>query len=57
MVDPRLNANPLVDEAHHKVPPGQEMTGCNIRATRRLNLSQFDMRYRPKQVHGDYKNG
>jgi hemoglobin len=21
MVDPRLNANPLVDEAHHKVPP------------------------------------
>ena len=20
MVDPRLNANPLVDEAHHKVP-------------------------------------
>ncbi len=21
MVDPRLNANPLVDEAHHRVPP------------------------------------
>jgi hemoglobin len=21
MIDPRLNANPLVDEAHHKVPP------------------------------------
>lgn len=21
MVDPRLNANPAVDEAHHKVPP------------------------------------
>jgi len=21
MADPRLNANPLVDEAHHKVPP------------------------------------
>src|SRR5947207_12464480 len=21
MVDPRLNANPKVDEAHHKVPP------------------------------------
>ena len=21
MVDPRLNANPRVDEAHHKVPP------------------------------------
>src|SRR5881296_122191 len=21
MVDPRLNANPLVDQAHHKVPP------------------------------------
>jgi hemoglobin len=21
MVDPRLNANPMVDEAHHKVPP------------------------------------
>src|SRR5437870_2121854 len=21
MVDPRLNANPLVDEPHHKVPP------------------------------------
>jgi hemoglobin len=21
MVDPRLNANPLVDDAHHKVPP------------------------------------
>src|SRR3989442_9058559 len=21
MVDPRLNANPLVDEAHHKFPP------------------------------------
>src|SRR5246127_2562340 len=21
MVDPRLNANPLVNEAHHKVPP------------------------------------
>jgi hypothetical protein len=23
MVDPRLNANPLVDEAHHKVPPAK----------------------------------
>jgi hypothetical protein len=23
MVDPRLNANPLVDEAHHKVPPAR----------------------------------
>jgi hypothetical protein len=22
MADPRLNANPLVDEAHHRVPPG-----------------------------------
>src|SRR3982074_3011212 len=22
MTDPRLNANPLVDEAHHRVPPG-----------------------------------
>jgi hypothetical protein len=22
MVDPKLNANPLVDEAHHRVPPG-----------------------------------
>ena len=21
MVDPRLNANPKVDEAHHRVPP------------------------------------
>ena len=21
MADPRLNANPLVDDAHHKVPP------------------------------------
>jgi hemoglobin len=21
MIDPRLNANPLVDEAHHRVPP------------------------------------
>ena len=21
MIDPKLNANPLVDEAHHKVPP------------------------------------
>ena len=21
MADPRLNANPAVDEAHHKVPP------------------------------------
>jgi hemoglobin len=21
MSDPRLNANPLVDEAHHRVPP------------------------------------
>jgi hemoglobin len=21
MVDPRLNANPLVDEAHHRIPP------------------------------------
>jgi len=21
MVDPRLNANPRVDEAHHRVPP------------------------------------
>jgi hemoglobin len=21
MVDPRLNANPRVDEAHHKIPP------------------------------------
>ena len=21
MVDPRLNANPLVEEAHHRVPP------------------------------------
>ena len=21
MADPRLNANPLVDEAHHRVPP------------------------------------
>src|SRR5262245_38270205 len=21
MVDPRLNANPIVDEAHHRVPP------------------------------------
>jgi hemoglobin len=21
MTDPRLNANPLVDEAHHRVPP------------------------------------
>ncbi len=21
MVDPRLNANPAVDEAHHRVPP------------------------------------
>jgi hemoglobin len=21
MVDPRLNANPLVDEAHHRAPP------------------------------------
>ena len=21
MVDPKLNANPLVDEAHHRVPP------------------------------------
>src|SRR5215213_11159941 len=21
MVDPRLNANPLVDQAHHKMPP------------------------------------
>src|ERR1700727_1814029 len=21
MIDPRLNSNPLVDEAHHKVPP------------------------------------
>src|SRR5262249_14906746 len=33
MVDPRLNANPLVDEAHHRVPPagfkylGTEMGG------------------------------
>lgn len=22
MTDPRLNANPAVNEAHHKVPPG-----------------------------------
>jgi len=21
MVDPRLNANPTIDEAHHRVPP------------------------------------
>jgi hemoglobin len=26
MVDPRLNANPRVDEAHHRVPPA----GFNI---------------------------
>src|SRR5438874_60210 len=23
MADPRLNANPLVDDAHHKVPPAR----------------------------------
>ena len=27
MVDPRLNANPRVDEAHHRVPPGIQIPG------------------------------
>ena len=26
MVDPRLNANPRVDEAHHRVPPAASNT-------------------------------
>ena len=26
MVDPRLNANPRVDEAHHRVPPAGSNT-------------------------------
>ena len=28
MADPRLNANPLVDEAHHRVPPAGAADLC-----------------------------
>ena len=35
---PGGKVDPLVGEAHHKDAAGQEMTGCNIRATIRLNL-------------------
>ena len=49
MADPRLNANPLVDEAHHRVPPagfkylvtdwsaGRRVARKSIRVNRWLN--------------------
>jgi hemoglobin len=50
MVDPRLNANPVVDEAHHRVVPagfkylvtemaaGRALAGKNIAGSRCRNL-------------------
>jgi hemoglobin len=36
MADPRLNANPLVDDAHHKVPPaGFKYTGKDMESSHR----------------------
>ena len=31
MADPRLNANPLVDEAHHRVPPAGKSVAASAR--------------------------
>jgi hemoglobin len=35
MVDPRLNANPQVDEAHHRVPPAGFKYGDGLLGDRR----------------------
>jgi hypothetical protein len=47
MVDPRLNANPLVDEAHHRVPP----------AGFKYLVTEMVCNRRPAKIHREVDGG
>jgi hypothetical protein len=49
MIDPRLNANPRVDEAHHRVPPAGFKYLVNGNGLLRY--------WRPSKVHGPLHEG
>ena len=49
MIDPRLNANPRVDEAHHRVPPA----GFKYLVTEMVCWGNR----RPAKIHGPFGEG
>src|SRR6266478_3583715 len=52
MADPRLNANPLVDDAHHKVPPA----GFKYLVTEMLCWAAGGQKYTGKDMESSHRH-